>query len=318
MGEFDESEARLRGLTREQSGVVSRRQVLACGLGTAYLRRQLRRGSWVAVYEGVYVTHTGPMTWVQRAWCAVLDAAPAALSHRSALCAVTGVVGEANGPIHVCVDARRSVTRRPGVVVHYRTDFDDVVVRDAHPPRIRTDDAVLDVAAGAATTTMAIAALADAVQVRITTPGRLLDALDRRCRIRRRRLLHEVLLDVDTGACSVLEHRYLAKVERPHGLPAPLRQAPTTVGRRGFRDVEYEDFGLIVELDGRLGHDDAVSRDHDLQRDLDAAVLGDRLTLRLGWGGRSSSGRVRQRRESRGRWRTRGGLSGLVRAVLTV
>ncbi|WOC12384.1 hypothetical protein MP11Mi_14690 [Gordonia sp. MP11Mi] len=258
--------------------------MLACGLGTAYLRRQLRRGSWVAVYEGVYVTHTGPMTWTQRAWCAVLDAAPAALSHNSALCAVTGDSGEANGPVHISVDARRSVTRRRGVVAHYRTDFDEAVVRDAHPPRVRTDEAVLDVAAGAPTITKAVAALSDAVQARITTPGRLLDALDGRCRIRRRQLLREVLLDVDTGVCSVLEHRYLAKVERPHGLPAPLRQTPTAVGRRGFRDVEYEEFGLIVELDGRLGHADAVSRDRDLQRDLDAAVHGDRLTLRLGWG----------------------------------
>lgn len=56
------------------------------------------------------------------------------------------------------------------------------------------------------------------------------------------------------------------------------------MGRRGLRDVEYVDFGLVVELDGRLGHDGPVARDRDLERDLDAAVHGDRLTLRLGWG----------------------------------
>ncbi|WP_075052015.1 hypothetical protein [Gordonia malaquae] len=48
-------------------------------------------------------------------------------------------------------------------------------------------------------------------------------------------------------------------VERAHGLPAPLRQAPTGVGRPGFRDLDYPEWGVVVELDGRLGHADAVS-----------------------------------------------------------
>ena len=50
-----------------------------------------------------------------------------------------------------------------------------------------------------------------------------------------------------------------------------------------YRDVDYRRYGQLVELDGRLFHDNAVARDHDLDRDLDAALAG-RHTVRLGWG----------------------------------
>lgn len=56
-------------------------------------------------------------------------------------------------------------------------------------------------------------------------------------------------------------------------------------GRRMFRDVvdggQRPPWRQIVELDGRLGHDSAVDRDRDLERDLDAA-LGNTGTVRLG------------------------------------
>ena len=42
------------------------------------------------VHPGVYVNHTGELTWLQRAWAAVLFAWPAALSHDSALRAADG------------------------------------------------------------------------------------------------------------------------------------------------------------------------------------------------------------------------------------
>jgi hypothetical protein len=50
-----------------------------------------------------------------------------------------------------------------------------------------------------------------------------------------------------------------------------------------LRDVVYDEFGVDLELDGRLFHASARQRDRDLDRDLDAAVLG-HATVRLGWG----------------------------------
>ncbi|MBM7366619.1 hypothetical protein [Gordonia hydrophobica] len=118
------------------------------------------------------------------------------------------------------------------------------------PPRIRLEEALLDVAADMATDLRAIACLADAVQARLTTADRLLGAMANRVRMRRRGFLTTVLIDIRDGACSALEHTYLTRVERAHGLPRGVRQAPTDVGRRGFRDVKYQEFGVVVELDG--------------------------------------------------------------------
>jgi hypothetical protein len=47
--------------------------------------------------------------------------------------------------------------------------------------------------------------------------------------------------------------------------------------------VEYEG-GLVVELDGRLFHDSTAQRDRDLDRDLDAAAVADKRTVRVGYG----------------------------------
>ena len=278
--------ARLIGLLREQEGAVSRQQVLACGLDSAFIRRRLRRGEWVAVHSGVYITHNGPMTWLQRAWCAILSAEPAALCDESALLVASGREDRLGGtdPIHVAVASGRRVVPKSGVVVHHRLDLAADSLPNARPPRLRVEEAVLDVAARATTELAAIAALADPVQARLTTAERLLAHLDRRTRIRRRSLLHDILLDVARGSCSVLEHRFLTRVERPHGLPAPDRQAPTRTARPGFRDLHYPELGLILELDGRLFHDDALSRFHDMERDLDAAVHLDDRTIRLCWG----------------------------------
>jgi very-short-patch-repair endonuclease len=92
-----------------------------------------------------------------------------------------------------------------------------------------------------------------------------------------------VLEDVADAAYSVLERRYLTEVERRHGLPTARRQRRAAVGHgAAFRDVEYVEQRLVVELDGRLAHELAEDRWNDLARDLSGAVTGVR-TLRIGW-----------------------------------
>lgn len=145
-------------------------------------------------------------------------------------------------------------------------------------------DAALDIAEGAGAELTAIATLSSAVNKRLTTGEQLLATLQARPRMRRRDLLQRVCRDIADGTCSVLEHQYFAEVENVHGLPVPQRQAETTVGRRGFRDVEYTEYGVVVELDGRLGHADFASRDRDMERHLDAAAFAHRITIRLGTG----------------------------------
>ncbi len=125
--------------------------------------------------------------------------------------------------------------------------------------------------------------LADGVQSRRTTGPRLTAALASRLRIPRRAFLKEVIADITTGTCSALEHGYLTRVERPHGLPQASRQARASTRGPIYRDVDYKPVPLIVELDGRLFHDTAAARDRDLERDLFATVEG-HITARVGWG----------------------------------
>ena len=273
-------------LLKAQDGVVSRRQLLALGVTDSEIERKLRRREWARVHVGVYVEHTGPLTWEQRAWAAVLFFTPAALAGPSALRAarVRAHRQEDTAPIRVCVDATRSVRSRPGIVVVRLADWDSVTQTNLSPPRQRLEHALLCAASAKVREDEAVAMLADAVQQGRTTPGRLLAALEEQPRLRHRRLLLEILRDVDAGAYSVLERRYLVKVERAHGLPTGARQRRVHQGKRpAFRDVDYVELGTSVELDGRIGHEEATDQWADLDRDLAAVVAGD-LTLRAGWG----------------------------------
>ena len=127
--------------------------------------------------------------------------------------------------------------------------------------------------------------IADACQTRETWPERILDALATRERVKDREFFVALLDDLATGACSVLEREYL-DLERRHGLPVEnRRQRPAIVnGRRAYRDVDHQDYGLFVELDSRAFHDNPRAWDRDAERDLDAAVTSDARTVRLTYG----------------------------------
>lgn len=281
-------------LLRTQDGVVSRAQALQAGLQPHDVRRLVRRRELAPLLPGVYVSHTGEPTWLQRAWGGVLACASprgvaglslgAALAGTSAMRAADGPgrPGADAGPIHVVVPRSRRVVAPPGVVVSRTFLLHDRVQWNLGPPRMRYDEAALDVALAATGEFAAIGAVARAVQSRHTTAVRMQQALAHRSRAPRRMLLEAVLGDVAVGACSVLEHAYLNRVEGPHGLPrADRQQRAGTVTGIVYRDAVIGE--RVIELDGRLWHDTAEQRDRDFERDLDAAV--DELdTLRLSWG----------------------------------
>jgi hypothetical protein len=81
----------------------------------------------------------------------------------------------------------------------------------------------------------------------------------------------------------VLEFRYDRDVERAHGLPEPTKQVwfAGADGRRGRRDRVYEEYGIVVELDGKLGHE-GEDQWRDKSRDNAAAATGQQ-SLRYGW-----------------------------------
>lgn len=279
---------RIDELLEQQDGVICRRQIVECGGADHDIRRMLRRRELAVVHQGVYVNHTGPLTWRQRAWAAVQYAGEgAALDGQSALRAEAGPGWRGcrdEDPIRVAVDARRTVKDAEGVRIRRAAGLAGKVRWEANPPRLRVEEATLDLAMTRTDDHEAFEALARSVRARTTTAQRLLDTLATRSRVSRRQWLTDVLVDIRDGSCSVLEHGYLQLVERAHGLPPSRKQHHETRsnGRGAYRDVDYEAFTTVVELDGRV-HDDPEQRDDDLDRDLDVAVE-QRTTLRLGWG----------------------------------
>ncbi|MBU2075135.1 MAG: type IV toxin-antitoxin system AbiEi family antitoxin domain-containing protein, partial [Actinobacteria bacterium] len=152
----------LARLLRDQDGVVARRQLLSLpGMDRTTVARLVRRRELVEVQGGVYVDHTGPPSWQQRAWAAVLSAWPAALADQSAWRAFEGPGRRSRDVdrLHVVVDRDRRLTAPPGIVLHRRSGFGDRVLWNLGPPRLRLEEAVLDVALGAPDELGTIAAL---------------------------------------------------------------------------------------------------------------------------------------------------------------
>ena len=282
-------EKRLARLLRQQSGVVSRAQVLELGGDARDIRRRIRRREWARVHPGVYVDHTGPLSREQRRWAAVLAHAPATLHRWSALEAHGFTrdrrAGSQREPVQLAIDVTRSVTPVPGVAVERVADLARWTMPNRRPARVTVEYALLKVASSKAANDEAgaIGLLADGCRQGCTTAARLVDTLHQLPRLPGRARLLEILDDVASGAHSVLEQRDLVRIERAHGLAAGTRQVRELAGEGTlFRDVRYREQHTLVELDGRFGHSDAEDRWDDLDRDLTAAVRGE-LTVRLGW-----------------------------------
>jgi hypothetical protein len=268
----------------EQAGVVSRRQALAAGLARHDIARLLRRRELTALHPGVYVDHTGAPAFLQRCWGGVLLYWPAALADETAMRVVEGPGSRRpETPVHLVVARERRLEPPPGIKALRRDGLDQVVQWHLGPPRLRYDEAALDVAARAASDFAALESLSRAVQSRRTTAERMLASARGRTRLHRRAWIESVLQDIAAGTCSVLEHGYLHRVERAHGLGHSGRQVAHRLGAGSvYRDVLYP-CGLVVELDGRLFHDTTRQRDQDFDRDLDAAAAG-ASTVRLSYG----------------------------------
>lgn len=268
----------LQAQLRLQHGVASRAQLVAGGVTKADLERSLRRNERRRIHPRVYVEHTGPPTWTQRAWAAVLYAAPAYLCFTN----LEEPVGRDDGaPIHIAIDHTRRIAPQEGIVIHRMKRLAERAYGGS-PPRLAVEDNALAMAHEAKREIDAIARLAEVASRRYVTAETLRAALDRYPSIRRRALLAGLIDDLAAGTHSVLEHGYQTLVERAHGLPPGRRQAPRS-GPDGsqFRDVEYAAYNLVVELDGALGHESWRDQARDADRALDDLAATGALTARL-------------------------------------
>lgn len=263
--------ADLGPVLRLQSGAISRSQAEELGLSSRHIRALLDLGTWVRLVPGIYAA-TPELGWRTLAWAGLLKGGPAAVIGGPAAAHLHGLLPQPSPPILIQGAAQYRGEPQPW----WR--FERTVRRGrGEPARTGIEDAILD-----SWTVLPddefIALIGKAVSDRRTTLKRLQSALGERSRMPRRRDLLAIVGEVKAGALSPLERRYLRDVERAHGLPRGERQV---AGGGQFRDVAYRQWRVIVELDGRLGHEGAA-RFRDMERD-NAHLLAGHATLRFGW-----------------------------------
>jgi hypothetical protein len=262
-----------------QAGMLSIDQVLGHGLSRAILNRLLESGGWRRVSSGLVHVLPSPPTWEGLAWGGTLVGGPLSRLGPEASAYLYGLQLRAPLPIDVLVPYENPVRVRGP----WRFQRELPGVRPGRspgsPPRLTPECTVLDLAARRGSGDV-VGIVTDAVQRGLTTPERLQGLLESRPRQRHRQLISGLLADVASGVESPLEVMYLRTVERPHHLPKGHRQGSPS-GLPYQRDVDYEDFGLLVELDGKRGHQ-GEGRFRDMNRD-NRHALRDELTLRFGY-----------------------------------
>lgn len=269
----------LEQLARLQEGILTREQAMAV-LSPEQVRWRLRRGTWQILHPGVYLTHSGEPSWAALARAGLFHYGHgAALSLDSA----AHLLGFERQPLHVHIDVPQTTSMKPVPGVRLR--------RRRRLPRIRRGNVmvtapaftVIDLADEPfASRDDALAVAARAVQRHATTVEALAEELSLRRAHRHRRALQLALGAVAEGAESGLEVTYLDRVVRRHGLP-PMRLAvPDRIAGASIRrDFENEEFGVVAEVDGRLGHE-ADGRTRDAWRDRKTLATG-RVTARQTW-----------------------------------
>ena len=134
---------------------------------------------------------------------------------------------------------------------------------------------LVDAAAWMSTDRGAQAVLAAGVQQGRTRVTDLRSVLDRIGTVRRRRLMYDVLGDIEGGAQALSELDFTRKVIRQFRLPEPNRQ----VGKRDSQnkqrwiDVIFDDYKVAIEIDGAQ-HMEPLDQWDDMERDNDLNIDG--------------------------------------------
>lgn len=274
--------ATFRTLCQLQSGIISRQQAVAEGVGTATIQSKLRSGRWQQLHRGVYATYTGAPRRDAQLWAAVLRVGTgAALSYWSAA-ELFGLLDEPRSLVHVTVPYARHTRPIRGIVIHHSASLARARHPTLLPPRTRIEETVLDMTQVSGSFDQAFNWLCRALGRRLTTEAHLRAALAARNRVRWRDELLIALGDVAEGIMSALERQYVYGVERAHGLPEARRQVKVAAdGQTRYLDNLYEQAQLAVELDGRASHP-PEQRWADSHRDNAHASIGI-LTLRYNW-----------------------------------
>jgi hypothetical protein len=258
-----------RRVAQAQHGLLSQRQLTELGVSRATVRNHLRARRWSQRTSSVFSVTTGPLSWEQQLWRAVLHAGPGALIGGLTALTVHGMKGWDRAAVTVLVDDDLSFDELDGVHF-FRTRRPLADMRaDRGLPVCEVAPAVLLFAAHEPNRRTAHGAVAATVQQRLTTVPELALWLHRFKPLRGAKGLRALLDDLGAGAQSLAEVD-LRRACRKFGLAKPHSQQERRdrSGRRRYTDAEWllpDGRTLVLEVDGAF-HDDVLQAGDDRAR----------------------------------------------------
>jgi hypothetical protein len=261
-----------------QRGVLSREQVLECGLTADALRHRARPGGpWQRLLPGIYLTSTGEPTSEQLQTAALLYAGPASVITGATALRQYRISAPKTRQIDVLmpVDCQR-VSR--GFVTTARTsrlptpETCDLAIRYVGPAR-----AVADTVRGLTARPEVRAVVASAVQQRRCTVAELAVELAAGP-VRGSALFRSVLAEVSDGIRSPAEGDLRDLILRS-ALPRPLFNPSLLLHGRLLAkpDAWWPDYGVAVEVDSREWHLSPDDWEATMRRDRRLTVAGIRV-----------------------------------------
>lgn len=266
-----------------QAGAVGRKQLLAIGYTDSMIRANTAGRRWRRMFPGVYNTVTGIPAFRSWLWAAYLYAGSNSNLHgRTALAAWR--LEPASWPLHIAIPTHRRLDRAPAeLVVHRQLEGRPVYTPNGCPPTAAVEHALLEAVATTQDAQAVMSQVTAVCQQRRSTIPALELAVQGSRQLRHRSLVVSLIAEMRDGATTVLEIPAMHKIFRAHGLPTGRGQVSERQhGSTVVRDRVIEEYGLVIEFDGRLGHDDPRGRLRDHRRD-NAVALSGRTTLRFGW-----------------------------------
>jgi Protein of unknown function (DUF559) len=249
----------------QQHRLISRADVVACGLSSQQWCDRLEDGTWVAEAGKVFRHRATLPTWELR-----VRATAKSLGKHAALFGASAArwwglegYGDDDRIDFVAPRARRSLD--PAVHLHTTKQWDAADLQSRDGVRVATVTRTLIDLASAEPIRSLERAIDCAVRLRLTSIPTLTRRMGELASGRRGiGVLREMLLD----SCgeSFLERRFLRLV-RHADPPLPQCQVASSANGRAIRvDFEFAGTNVIVEVSGRLGHTSDGDRQRDARR----------------------------------------------------
>jgi very-short-patch-repair endonuclease len=263
-------------LAARQWGVVTLRQLEACGLGRGAIEHRLATRRLQRLWRGVYAFGHQELTRQGRLIAAVFACGPVArLSHLTAAVEWEMVMREGDA-LDITVPARSGRSRQPGIRLHCarRLHRDDLMLKNGIPitPPAKT---LIDL--NAVVSDRLVERAFEQAQIRRLLPAGALEAALERSNGRKTRVLRALVARerrLSTVTRSELEERFLAVVRRA-GLPEPEMNTRLA----GYEvDFLWRTQRRVIEVDGHAYHSTRQATTRDRRKDDDLEAAGYRVT----------------------------------------